>query len=178
MQRVTKFVEQRCRVIQTDEGRFTLPAFDEIIIIGGQHIAVFPAERMLTAIGRHPRAGAFAFTREIIEIEKPNNPVAALDFKGADFGIKYGHAAGVIGEAHAVKFARRIEHGVDHIVEFEIGFNLGGIEIIFRLADFLRVETVIPRCDGDTRTLGIGHRLHIRDFFFYSRDSGRPDLHH
>src|SRR3546814_17440979 len=46
-------------------------SFGEIIVVGGEDVAVV-AQRLLAAIGRHPRARALSVAREIVEIEQPD----------------------------------------------------------------------------------------------------------
>jgi len=104
--------------------------------------------------------------------------IAALDLEGAHVGIEDRDAAGGFGEGQAIELARRVEQRVHHLVELEIGFDLGGIEVIFLLADLFGVEAIVPRFDRDIGALGIGNRLHVGDFLLHPGDGSGPDFHH
>ncbi len=178
MQRMTEFVEQRGRIIKTDQRRLAVAARNEVIVIRGKAIAVLAAQLILAAIGRHPGTGAFSLPREIVEIEYPDDLFAALHFERAHLRLEHWYRAGILGEGHAVELVRHFEHRVDHIVELEIRFDLGFIEIIFRLADLLCIEAIVPRLDGNSCAFGIRHFLHVSDFFPNPGNRGWPDLHH
>src|SRR3546814_11057487 len=66
---MAELVEQRRGVVEADEGRHALRALGEIIIVRREDIAC-PPERLLAAIGVHPRARALSVAREIIEIKE------------------------------------------------------------------------------------------------------------
>src|SRR3546814_7998829 len=66
---MAELVEQRRGVVEADEGRHALRVLGEIIIVRREDIAC-PPERLLAAIGGHPRARALSVAREIIEIKE------------------------------------------------------------------------------------------------------------
>ena len=178
MQRMAEFVEQCRGIVETDQRRLAVAALDEIIVVRRDGVIVLATQLELILVGGHPGARPLSVARIIIEKLHADDLVAALDFKGAHIGIEDRDAAGGFGEGQAIELAGRIEQGVHHLVELEIGFDLGGIEIIFRLADLFRIETIIPGRDGDAGAFAIGDRLHVGDFLLHPGDGGWPDLHH
>src|SRR3546814_2796108 len=93
-----------------------------------------PPERLLAAIGGHPRARALSVAREIIEIKEPDIRVGleVIDLESPHLGIEDRDGTGIFPETEVVELARRPEHCVDQLVELEIGFHLAFIEVIFR----------------------------------------------
>src|SRR3546814_18957959 len=69
MDSAAEFVEQGRRVVDADQRRLALRGFGEIIIVRCEDVAL-AAQRLLAAIGRHPRARTLAVAREIVEIEE------------------------------------------------------------------------------------------------------------
>src|SRR5690606_2461452 len=121
MDAVAELVQQGCGIVEADKCRHSLSALGAIIVVRGKNKA-FAAERLLAAIGGHPRARAFSIAREIVEIEKAHI-LARLEVENLErphLGVEDGNSAGIFLEAEVVELARRPKHGVDELVELEV----------------------------------------------------------
>ena len=175
MQRMAELVEQCVRVVEADQLRRAGRAFREIHHIDddGADIA---GKFFLAAELRHPGAAALGGPREIIA-EKQRHMFAPLvqDFERAHFRmIKIEPAP--LDKPQPEETLGHMEGGGDHIVELEIGRDLGRIEIV----------TLLARALGVIAPVG-GGELKIRALFFDGRlqrgalaprlfERRRPDL--
>src|SRR3546814_14343535 len=123
---MAELVEQRRGVVEADEGRHALRALGEIIIVRREDIAC-PPERLLAAIGGHPRARALSVAREIIEIKEPDIRVGleVIDLESPHLGIEDRDGTGIFPETKVVEMARRPEHSVDPLGEMDRGLQYG-----------------------------------------------------
>ena len=100
--------------------------------------------RLLDEIA-HPGAALLVVALEVVEIgEAQLRAVLVEHFKDAHIGLIDRNVVAFL-EGHAVELVRGVEHAVlEHIVEFEIGFDLVFVEIVFRLANLLGVVLPVP----------------------------------
>src|SRR3546814_15926981 len=92
------------------------------------------AQRLLAAIGRHPRARTLAVAREIVEVEDADILVRleVINLEGADLGIEDRDRARILLETEVVKLPRRPEHALGQLVELPVWLHLASIEVVFR----------------------------------------------
>src|SRR3546814_6526898 len=72
------------------------------------------AQRLLAAIGRHPRARTLAVAREIVEIEDADILVRleVINLEGADLGIEDRDRARILLETEVIELSRSPEHAL------------------------------------------------------------------
>ena len=108
-----------------------------------------------------------AHSRIRIEVPQPHELARGIvHTPNAHIGVVHGHGArGEFREAHAEQFARHVEHALPKLLELQIGFQFVGVEVVLRLADFLRVVAIVPGLDADPGALRVGEFLHVGDLF-------------
>ena len=180
MQRVTELVEQSLSIGPGNEHGLSRRSFDEVRVVRTEH-RFLAVERLVAAIGGRPGTGAFS--RSGIGVEIPDTDMLAGrlvgNFPNAHVLVK--NRDGVFrnrGEFEMEQLAGDEEHGLAKFVQLQILFHFVGIKVVLRLAHFFRVVTIVPRGDGDARTVGVGDRLHIRDFFLHPRRCSGPHRFH
>ena len=173
---MAELVKHGGRVVPRDQHRFSRFAFHEVGVVGHDRHDLGP-ELFLRAVLVHPGAGALAGACVGIEVEQPDALAVAPDLVDAHVGVINRRIVD-LDEAQVIERTRHPEHGLAHLFELQILADLGLIEIVFRIAHFLRVIAVVPRFDLDPGTLAVGERLHVGDFFAYAHDRRLPHLHH
>src|SRR3546814_18430528 len=115
---MAELVEQRRGVVEADEGRHALRALGEIIIVRREDIACLP-ERLLAAIGGHPRARALSVAREILESKERDirGGLEVITLETQDLGIEDPDGTDNLPQTQVVKLARRPEPCVVRVVE-------------------------------------------------------------
>ena len=60
---------------------------------------------------------------------------------------------------------RSVEDAVlEHVIEFEIGFDLRLVQVVFRLAHLFGVKLPVPGLDFEPATLRVNERLNVLSF--------------
>src|ERR1700756_792700 len=141
MQSMAKFVEQRPGVVKAQKGGL---AFYKVIVVYDDRChCAFRA--FLIAVAAGPRPRLLARTSEVIVQKQPDmsaRRVANLphsDIRMVDRDVL------ALDEDEAKQAARSIERSARYVVEHEIGLQLGLVEIVLSLTDFLGVVAPVPR---------------------------------
>ncbi len=112
--------------------------------------------------GVHPRAPALVFPREEVDVERcDRNAVWIPDLITLDLGIP-GHRI-AFDDLHLVERLRGREEAIEHALEWKVRPELFFVEVVFRLALFLRIVCRVPR-------------LHLRRGFAFELAPERPEL--
>jgi hypothetical protein len=120
VQAMAEFVEQRARIIETEQRRTALRGLGKIHHVDDDRpdIAV---EFLLRAEAGHPGAAAFGGAREIIAKKEGDMLAAAIaDIEGANVGMVERQAVD-FAELQSEQLRRGVERRVDHFVELQIG---------------------------------------------------------
>ncbi len=150
VQPVAELVEEGPRVVEAQQGRVALR---KIVVVDDdrQHLVV---EVLLLAVAAHPGAGALAGPREIVVQKEPDRPAGVVPHLiGADIGV-IGRAVRALDKAEAEEPPRRVEEGLDDVVEHEIRLHRGFIERVFLLPHLFRVIAPVPRRDRLVEPIG------------------------
>ena len=112
-----------------------------------------------------PGATVFVGALKIVCVEEGQRlAVTVEDFKNPHVRVVNRKILPLL-ESDAVEFVRREEDTVvQHPIEFEIGFDLRVIEIVFSLAHLLGVVLPVLRPELKAALLGVNQLLHARCF--------------
>ena len=142
VQGVTEFVEQRAGVVERQQRRLTRRRLGEIADVEDDRTDV-AAEFFLVAQRGHPGAGVLGAAREIIADEQADMTAGhVFHLEGARVRVIKRHIDGR--EAQAEQTPRGLEGGLHHLVELEIGLDLGLIQVEFGFAQLLGVIAPVP----------------------------------
>ncbi len=148
-----------------------LAKFITLITIG----ACAPIELLLAAEVAHPGAAPLLGPGEIVADEqRDRRAVTAGDRPSARVWVMQRQVE-PFGEAQPEQPPRRVEGGVDHAVELEVGLCRALVEIVLRLAAFLGEVAPVPRRDAEIAALAGDDGLQRLGFPATGGGGGRPD---
>src|SRR6516164_2435416 len=160
MQSVAEFVEQRPGVVKAQEGGLAL--YKIVVVDDDRCHCTFRAFLIAVAAGPCPRL--LARTGEVVVKKQPDmsaRRVANLphsDIRMVDRDVL------TLDEGEAKQAAGGIERSADHVVEHEIWLELGLVEIVLGLTDFLGVVAPVPRRNRLVQPVSARYSLQRRPF--------------
>ena len=175
VQPMTEFVKQRADVVGGKERRVAGRRLGEIVVVDDdrQYVAV---DARLAAIGVHPRAATLGRPREVIAQEDADGATVAIAHLEAPHIVVIETKIRPRDEANAKQPLRAIERRIEHSIERKIRLDRGFIEVVARLADFLRVVAPVPRFDHDVLAARQRHRPERVAFRCGAGLGGLPNL--
>ena len=173
VQPMPELMKQRARVVVGKQHRLPRRRLVQIEIVQHQRndLAV---HLLLVTEARHPRAGRFAWPREIIAVEDRDRLLAALHLPHAHFRRIARNVVPLV-ERDTEQPRRRRELRLDQLVQLQIGLQRRRIEIVARLAQLLGVVAPVPRRQLEIGALVVDQRLQIVALLQRPLARRRPD---
>jgi len=158
MQRMSEFMECRHDLIPGEQRRFAGRRLGNVQVV--RHHRLVAGECRLRDIRIHPRAATLGSARIDVGNEDgqllPGSIEHVID---ADVGLVHRQIGAAL-EAQAVQLAGREEHSLlQHIVQLEVGLELGLIEGILLGAHFFAVIGPVPGRELETTVVVVDARL-------------------
>ncbi len=172
---MAELVEQRAGVVERQQRRLAVGAAVEV-----QHVddnrPLGAAETALAAEGAHPGAGAFGGAGEVVAEEDADVGAGRVrHLEGAHVRVVARQVV-ALGEGEAEQAAGRVEGGLDHAVELQVGLDLSFVEVVLGLAHLLGVVAPVPGLDVDVLAFGTGELAEKIALAVGALGGGGPDL--
>ena len=143
MQGMPELVEQRAGVVEREQRRFARARLGEVHHVDDKR-ALVAVELLLRSQRRHPGAAALGGTSEIVAEEYAHVPAAGVGhFESAHVRVPDRDILALLKTQSEQAVCRR-ERRRDHVVEGQIGLELGVIEIAAHFAQLLGVVAPVP----------------------------------
>ena len=144
VQRMAEFVEQRARIVEGEKRRLALRRLGEIHDVDDDRPDV-AGQPLLVAQRAHPGAAPLRRPREIVAEGTGRSACPSRrHLPDAHIGVVDRDVVELL-EGEAEQPARRVEGRRDHLVELQIGLQLGLVEIEPALAHLFGIVAPVPR---------------------------------
>ena len=159
---MSELVQEGLHLAQCEQGRFVVGRFREVHHHAHVWSDVHPLLRdPLSLVFGHPCSTLFALAGVEVGIEHGEIASVAVEHLiRLHVGVVDGNIL-VLLEGDAIEFVGESEHAADHLVQFKIGSQHLGIDIVFLQFQLVRVVAHVPRHHHKPASLHLfGHLLH------------------
>ena len=177
VQGMAELMEHGGDFVEAHQGRLAVGRLGDVLVVGDHRLGA--GQAVLRHVGIHP--GTAALARAGVEVTVEQAQLAAVGLED----LPHAHVRVVdrdvlaLLEAQAVELAGRVEHALlEHVVDLEVGLELGFVEGVLLLAHLVGVEGPVGGLELEVAAFGVDDRLHFGRFLAGVGDGGRGQVGH